>query len=58
VIGNEVLDALPVPLVRWSGRGVVYERGVASKGSNFISGRKAGETPGLAELAQQSQRAG
>lgn len=52
VIANEVLDALPVHLVRWSDTRV-YERGVASKGSNFIWEERLAETPALLELAQQ-----
>jgi SAM-dependent MidA family methyltransferase len=52
VIANEVLDALPVHLVRWSDSRV-YERGVANKGSDFIWEERLPETPALLELAQQ-----
>ena len=52
VIANEVLDALPVHLVRWSDS-LVFERGVMSKGSNFIWQERLPETPALPELAQQ-----
>ena len=52
VIANEVLDALPVHLVRWSDTRV-FERGVASKGSSFIWEERLPETPALLELAQQ-----
>lgn len=52
VIANEVLDALPVHLVRWSDSRV-FERGVMSKGSNFIWEERLPETPSLLELVQQ-----
>ena len=52
VIANEVLDALPVHLVRWSDTRV-FERGVASKGSNFIWEERLPENAPLLELAQQ-----
>jgi len=52
VIGNEVLDALPVHLVRWSGSRV-FERGVTSKGNTFIWQDRLAATPALLELAQQ-----
>jgi len=52
VIANEVLDALPVHLLRWSDSRV-FERGVASKGNNFIWEDRLPETPALLELAQQ-----
>ena len=52
VIANEVLDALPVHLVRWSDARVL-ERGVACKGSNFIWEERLPENTALLELAQQ-----
>jgi len=52
VIGNEVLDALPVHLVRWSDSRI-FERGVANKGQNFFWEERLPETPALSELAQQ-----
>lgn len=52
IIGNEVLDALPVHLVHWSDSRV-FERGVAGKGSNFIWEDRLAVTPALLELAQQ-----
>lgn len=52
VIANEVLDALPVHLVRWSDSRI-FERGVASKGNNFYWEERLPETPALQELAQQ-----
>lgn len=52
VIANEVLDALPVHLLRWSDARV-FERGVASKGTNFIWEDRLPETLALLELAQQ-----
>jgi SAM-dependent MidA family methyltransferase len=52
LIANEVLDALPVHLVRWSDSRVL-ERGVASSGNNFIWEERLTETPALLELAQQ-----
>ena len=52
VIGNEVLDALPVHLLHWQDSRV-FERGVASTGNNFIWEDRLSETPALLELAQQ-----
>ena len=52
VIGNEVLDALPVHLLHWSDSRV-FERGVASKGRNFFWEERLPENPALLELAQQ-----
>ncbi len=52
VIANEVLDALPVHLVRWRDS-QIFERGVASKGSNFIWQERLPENVALLELAQQ-----
>jgi SAM-dependent MidA family methyltransferase len=52
IIGNEVLDALPVHLVHWSDSRI-FERGVASKGNAFIWEDRLTETPALLELAQQ-----
>ena len=52
VIANEVLDALPVHLVRWSDSRV-FERGVASKDNHFSWEERLPETPALLELAQQ-----
>ncbi|HQS56993.1 MAG: hypothetical protein B7Y56_01515 [Gallionellales bacterium 35-53-114] len=52
VIANEVLDALPVHLVRWSDTRI-FERGVASKGSNFIWEERLPENPALLELTRQ-----
>jgi SAM-dependent MidA family methyltransferase len=52
VIGNEVLDALPVHLLDWSGKRI-YERGVASNSSQFIWEDRLTEIPALLELAQQ-----
>lgn len=52
VIANEVLDALPVHLLRWSDSRV-FERGVASQGTNFIWEDRLPETPALLEVAQQ-----
>ncbi|MFA6901632.1 MAG: class I SAM-dependent methyltransferase [Gallionellaceae bacterium] len=52
VIANEVLDALPVHLVRWSDTRL-FERGVASKGSNFIWEERLPENPALLELTRQ-----
>ncbi len=52
VIGNEVLDALPVHLLDWSASRI-YERGVSSNGSQFIWEDRLPEIPALLELAQQ-----
>ena len=52
VIGNEVLDALPVHLLHWSDSRIL-ERGVASKGSSFIWEERLSEIPALLELAKQ-----
>jgi SAM-dependent MidA family methyltransferase len=52
VIANEVLDALPVHLVRWSDSHI-YERGVASEGTQFSWAERLPETTALYQLAQQ-----
>jgi len=52
VIANEVLDALPVHLVRWSAS-QIFERGVASNDNFFIWEERLAETRALSELAQQ-----
>lgn len=52
VIANEVLDALPVHLLRWSD-GRVLERGVSSKGTHFDWQERPLATPELLQLAQQ-----
>jgi SAM-dependent MidA family methyltransferase len=52
VIGNEVLDALPVHLVHWSDTRIM-ERGVTSKGNNFSWEDRLPESAALRELAQQ-----
>ncbi len=51
VVANEVLDALPVHLVRWSDSRI-FERGVAGKGGSFIWEERLPETPALLELAR------
>ena len=70
VIANEVLDALPVHLVHWQSaetslfttplhegeRGqVLFERGVASEGENFIWQERLPENPVLLQIAQQAR---
>jgi SAM-dependent MidA family methyltransferase len=52
LIANEVLDALPVHLVRWTDARIV-ERGVASDGENFIWQERLPENPALLQAAQQ-----
>jgi SAM-dependent MidA family methyltransferase len=52
LIANEVLDALPVHLVRWSDA-IIFERGVASKGENFVWQERLPESSMLLEIAQQ-----
>jgi len=51
VIANEVLDALPVHLLRWTDAGIV-ERGVASDGKSFEWQERTPENPALLEAAQ------
>jgi SAM-dependent MidA family methyltransferase len=52
VIANEVLDALPVNLVRWTGMGIA-ERSVVSKGKEFAWHEQATENSVLCEVAQK-----
>ncbi len=52
VVANEVLDALPVHLLRWTD-GCIFERGVASKGAHFVWQERLLEIPALLEIAQQ-----
>ena len=52
LIANEVLDALPVHLVRWTDAQIV-ERGVASKGKHFVWQERLPHIPALLHLAQQ-----
>jgi SAM-dependent MidA family methyltransferase len=52
LIANEVLDALPVHLVRWSD-GIIFERGVASKAENFVWQERLLESSMLLQIAQQ-----
>jgi len=51
VFGNEVLDALPVHLMRWTADGL-RERGVVSAGETFSWQERLPENPSLVELAQ------
>lgn len=51
VIGNEVLDALPVHLLHWSD-GRILERGVAIQDATFIWQDRLPENPALLALAQ------
>jgi SAM-dependent MidA family methyltransferase len=51
VIGNEVLDALPVHLVYWSG-GKVLERGVSSEASHFAWKDKIADCKALTEITK------
>ena len=52
VIGNEVLDALPVHLLHWT-TSQLFERGVASNNNKFVWHDQSAATPALLELAQQ-----
>jgi SAM-dependent MidA family methyltransferase len=52
LIGNEVLDALPVHLVHWTDD-LIMERGVASKGKKFIWQDRLPQIPALLEIAQK-----
>jgi len=51
VIGNEVLDALPVHLIRWINADIL-ERGVTSDGINFVWQERPPDNPALFETAQ------
>ncbi len=51
VIGNEVLDALPVHILRWENEGIA-ERGVACEGNNFVWRDQAVQTAELLQAAQ------
>ena len=52
LVANEVLDALPVHLVRWTDAYIV-ERGVANEGENFVWQERLPENSMLREIAQQ-----
>lgn len=54
LVANEVLDALPVHLVRWTDTRIV-ERGVASDGEMFVWQERLPETPALLQAAQQAR---
>ncbi len=51
VIGNEVLDALPVHLLRWVG-GSTLERGVACRNDAFVWQDRLPENPALLDIAR------
>jgi SAM-dependent MidA family methyltransferase len=51
VVANEVLDALPAHLLRWTNAGIV-ERGVASEGENFVWQERLPKNHVLLEAAQ------
>src|SRR5512135_58341 len=52
VIGNEVLDALPVHLLYWSA-GRILERGVSSENNAFVWQNRLAENPALLDIAQR-----
>ncbi len=52
VVANEVLDALPVHLLRWMD-GRIFERGVASEGKHFVWRERLLEIPALLAIARQ-----
>ncbi|HEY5994485.1 MAG TPA: class I SAM-dependent methyltransferase [Gallionellaceae bacterium] len=52
VVGNEVLDALPVHLLRWEGGGI-KEHGVSCAGENFVWRDQAMQEDGLLLAAQR-----
>jgi len=52
LVANEVLDALPVHLVRWTDANIL-ERGVASEGDKFVWQERLPESSMLREIAQQ-----
>jgi SAM-dependent MidA family methyltransferase len=54
VIGNEVLDALPVHLLHWT-KGRIQEVGVSNKDHRFIWQDKPLETPALLEAVKNIQ---
>ncbi len=51
VIGNEVLDALPVHLIHWS-EGRILERGVGSNGATFAWQDRIPENAALLDIAK------
>ncbi len=51
IMGNEVLDALPVHLVAWTEEGI-HERGVTSEGDRFAWQDRPLENPELLAIAQ------
>ncbi len=52
VIGNEVLDALPVHLLHWT-KGKVQELGVANRNHRFVWQDKPLETPALYDIIER-----
>ena len=52
LIANEVLDALPVHLVRWTDARIL-ERGIASENTEFVWQERLPHAPALHHLAQQ-----
>jgi SAM-dependent MidA family methyltransferase len=52
VFGNEVLDALPVHLLRWEKEGIA-ERGVCASGQTFSWHDRPVQDPGLEEAARR-----
>lgn len=52
IIGNEVLDALPVHLVHWADSRIL-EIGVSSEGERFVWVERLPESSALLEIAQQ-----
>ncbi len=51
VVGNEVLDALPVHLVYWS-EGRILERGVSSNDTSFMWQERISENTALLDIAE------
>lgn len=51
VFGNEVLDALPVHLVRWRGGGIL-ERGVSTEDNRFVWADRPPQNDTLHDIAQ------
>ncbi len=52
IIGNEVLDALPVHLMHWTDSRIL-EMGVSHEGEHFVWDERLPQTPALLEIAQQ-----
>ncbi|HEU0187218.1 MAG TPA: class I SAM-dependent methyltransferase [Gallionellaceae bacterium] len=52
IVGNEVLDALPVHLLHWTDSRIL-ETGVSCEGDRFVWAERLPQSPALLEIAQQ-----